>query len=50
MEEGAVMQNKSEMEKSNIDSNESKVSNDPSTRLEMKDPTTDRKVGRMSLR
>ena len=50
MEEGVVKQNKSEIDKSNIDSNELKISNDPSTLIEMKDPTTDRKVGRMSLR
>ena len=50
MEEGAVKQNKSEMDKSNIDSNELKVSKEPSTRIEIKNPTPDRKVGRMSLR
>ena len=50
MEESVVKQNESEIDKSNIDSNELKVSKEPSTRIEIKNPTTDRKVGRMSLR
>ena len=50
MEEGAAKQNKSEVEISKTDSSKLKISNEPNARIEMKDPTTNRKVGRMSLR
>ena len=44
------MQNKPKQDASNQDSSEPKFTADQSTRVEMKDSSTDRKAGRMSLR
>ena len=46
----ADTQNKSTQDALNPDSSEPKITADQSTRVEMKDSSTDRKVGRMSLR
>ena len=46
----ADTQNKSAQDASNPDSSHFKITADQSTPVEMKDSSTDRKVGRMSLR